>query len=165
MKKLRSQKGATLTEMLCAVLIVVLISALLVVGIRFAGRTYNSSMKLSEAQELCSTLTSIISDKLRFCGTVTQSEDGGLTQIFIQNVGNVEGEGEAFQLSEDGQVMLGDSKLLGASAYPRGLQVQEVSLQYDAGTDIFTVALRIGDKTGDTLAENTFEVKRVNNGQ
>ena len=163
MKKLRSQRGATLTEMLCAVLIVVLISALLVVGIRFAGRTYNSSMKLSEAQELCSTLTSIISDKLRFCGTVTQSEDGGLTQIFIQNVGNV--EGEAFQLSEDGQVMLGDSKLLGASAYPRGLRVQEVSLQYDAGTDIFTVALRIGDKTGDTLAENTFEVKRVNNGQ
>lgn len=165
MKKLRSQRGATLTEMLCAVLIVVLISALLVVGIRFAGRTYNSSMKLSEAQELCSTLTSIISDKLRFCGTVTRSEDGGLTQIFIQNVGNVEGEGEAFQLSENGQVMLGDSKLLGASAYPRGLRVQEVSLQYDEGTDIFTVALRIGDKTGDTLAENTFEVKRVNNGQ
>ena len=59
MKKLRSQRGATLTEMLCAVLIVVLISALLVVGIRFAGRTYNSSMKLSEAQELCSTLLHI----------------------------------------------------------------------------------------------------------
>lgn len=71
MNKLRDRRGFTLTELLCAVLIVLLVSALLTVGVRFAGRTYNSSMQLSEAQELCSTLTSVISDKLRFCGTVT----------------------------------------------------------------------------------------------
>ena len=70
MKKLRDRQGITLTEMLCTVLIV-LLTALLVVGIRFAGKTYTESMRLSEAQELCSTLTSVISDKLRFCGTVT----------------------------------------------------------------------------------------------
>lgn len=161
MNKLRDRRGFTLTEMLCAVLIVVLISALLVVGIRFAGRTYNSSMKLSEAQELCSTLTSIISDKLRFCGTVTQSEDGGLTQIFIQNVGNVEGEGEAFQLSEDGQVMLGSTKLLSSAAYPRGLRVRDVSLRYDSASGIFTVALQVGT-VDSTLAETDFEVRRLN---
>ena len=76
MNKLRDRRGFTLTELLCAVLIVLLVSALLTVGVRFAGRTYNSSMQLSEAQELCSTLTSVISDKLRFCGTVTQDENG-----------------------------------------------------------------------------------------
>ena len=102
MNKLRDRRGFTLTELLCAVLIVLLVSALLTVGVRFAGRTYNSSMQLSEAQELCSTLTSVISDKLRFCGTVTQDENGGLTQIFIQNVGSVEGKGDAFQIGEDG---------------------------------------------------------------
>ena len=64
MNKLRDRRGFTLTELLCAVLIVLLVSALLTVGVRFAGRTYNSSMQLSEAQELCSTLTSVISDKL-----------------------------------------------------------------------------------------------------
>lgn len=84
MRKLRDRRGITLTEMLCTVLIVLLLTALLVVGIRFAGKTYTESMRLSEAQELCSTLTSVISDKLRFCGTVTQDENGGLTQIFIQ---------------------------------------------------------------------------------
>ena len=76
MNKLRDRRGFTLTELLCAVLIVLLVSALLTVGVRFAGRTYNSSMQLSEAQELCSTLTSVISDKLRFCGTVTPGADG-----------------------------------------------------------------------------------------
>ena len=76
MNKLRDRRGFTLTELLCAVLIVLLVSALLTVGVRFAGRTYNSSMQLSKAQELCSTLTSVISDKLRFCGTVTPGADG-----------------------------------------------------------------------------------------
>lgn len=97
MRKLRDRRGITLTEMLCTVLIVLLLTALLVVGIRFAGKTYTESMRLSEAQELCSTLTSVISDKLRFCGTVTQDENGGLTQIFIQNVGSVEGKGMPFR--------------------------------------------------------------------
>ena len=86
MNKLRDRRGFTLTELLCAVLIVLLVSALLTVGVRFAGRTYNSSMQLSEAQELCSSLTSVISDKLRFCGTVTPGADGSLDHIFIQDL-------------------------------------------------------------------------------
>lgn len=144
MRKLRDRRGITLTEMLCTVLIVLLLTALLVVGIRFAGKTYTESMRLSEAQELCSTLTSVISDKLRFCGTVTQDENGGLTQIFIQNVGSVEGKGDAFQIGEDGQLALGDRHLLGSASYPKGLQVTAFTLRYDASTDIFSVTLEIG---------------------
>ena len=52
MRKLRDRRGITLTEMLCTVLIVLLLTALLVVGLRFAGTTYTESMRLSEAQEL-----------------------------------------------------------------------------------------------------------------
>lgn len=162
MRKLRDRRGITLTEMLCTVLIVLLLTALLVVGIRFAGKTYTESMRLSEAQELCSTLTSIISDKLRFCGTVTQDENGGLTQIFIQNVGSVEGKGDAFQIGEDGQLALGDRHLLGSASYPKGLQVTAFTLRYDASTDIFSVTLEIGDRSRQTLSQTSFEVKRIN---
>lgn len=161
MKKLCDRRGFTLTELLCAVLIVLLISALLLVGIHFAGRTYNSAMKLSEAQELCSTLTSVISDKLRFCGTVTQDENGGVTQIFIQNIGSVEGQGEAFQISDKGQLLLGDSPLLSGGAYPRGLRVRNVSLSYHSDTEVFTVVLQVGDAQ-DILSETTFDVQRLN---
>ena len=45
MRKLRDRRGITLTEMLCTVLIVLLLTALLVVGIRFAGKTYTESMR------------------------------------------------------------------------------------------------------------------------
>ena len=146
MNKLRDRRGFTLTELLCAVLIVLLVSALLTVGIRFAGRTYNSSMQLSEAQELCSTLTSVISDKLRFCGTVTPGADGSLDHIFIQDLGSVEGEGAAFQVD---------------AAYPRGLRVRDVSLRYDSASGIFTVTLQVGT-VDSTLAETDFEVRRLN---
>ena len=150
MRKLRDRRGITLTEMLCTVLIVLLLTALLVVGIRFAGKTYTESMRLSEAQELCSTLTSVISDKLRFCGT------------FIQNVGSVEGKGDAFQIGEDGQLALGDRHLLGSASYPKGLQVTAFTLRYDASTDIFSVTLEIGDRSRQTLSRTSFEVKRIN---
>lgn len=161
MNKLRDRRGFTLTELLCAVLIVLLVSALLTVGVRFAGRTYNSSMQLSEAQELCSTLTSVISDKLRFCGTVTPGADGSLDHIFIQDLGSVEGEGAAFQVDADGQLTLGSTKLLSSAAYPRGLRVRDVSLRYNRASGIFTVALQVGTADS-TLAETDFEVRRLN---
>ena len=154
-------RGISVTELLCAVLIVLLVSALLTVGVRFAGRTYNSSMQLSEAQELCSTLTSVISDKLRFCGTVTPGADGSLDHIFIQDLGSVEGEGAAFQVNADGQLTLGSTKLLSSAAYPRGLRVRDVSLRYDSASGIFTVTLQVGTADS-TLAETSFEVRRLN---
>ena len=138
-----------------------LLTALLVVGIRFAGKTYTESMRLSEAQELCSTLTSVISDKLRFCGTVTPGADGSLDHIFIQDLGSVEGEGAAFQVDADGQLTLGSTKLLSSAAYPRGLRVRDVSLRYDSASGIFTVALQVGTADS-TLAETDFEVRRLN---
>ena len=161
MRKLRDRRGITLTEMLCTVLIVLLLTALLVVGIRFAGKTYTESMRLSEAQELCSTLTSVISDKLRFCGTVTPGADGSLDHIFIQDLGSVEGEGAAFQVDADGQLTLGRTKLLSSAAYPRGLRVRDVSLRYDSASGIFTVTLQVGT-VDSTLAEIDFEVRRLN---
>ena len=162
MKRLRNQNGLTLTEMLCTVIIVLLFSSLVAVGANAAVRSFRISMADSQAQELCSTLTSVISDKLRFCGTVTQDENGGLTQIFIQNVGSVEGKGDAFQIGEDGQLALGDRHLLGSASYPKGLKVKSFTLRYDASTDIFSVTLEIGDRSRQTLSQTSFEVKRIN---
>ena len=96
MKKLRGSRGVTLTETLCTVLIVLLISAMLAVGVRFAVRTYRESMELSETELLCSTLTAAISDKLRYSGEVGQN-------MFIQGVGTTDsGGGGSFAISDDG---------------------------------------------------------------
>lgn len=109
----------TLTETLCTVLIVLLISAMLAVGVRFAVRTYRESMELSETELLCSTLTAAISDKLRYSGEVGQN-------MFIQGVGTTDsGGGGSFAISDDGEVVIQTTdseefRLLGSASYPQG---------------------------------------------
>lgn len=155
MKKLRNQNGLTLTEMLCTVIIVLLFSSLVAVGANAAVRSFRISMADSQAQELCSTLTTAISDKLRYCTVETNA-------VFIQGVGYVNGApNEIFTLNSDsGQVYLGENKFLGAYAYPEGLKVKEFSVTYEE--NVFNVQFQIKDRRETKLAEANFQVKQIN---
>lgn len=155
MKKLRNQNGLTLTEMLCTVIIVLLFSSLVAVGANAAVRSFRISMADSQAQELCSTLTTAISDKLRYCTVETNA-------VFIQGVGYVESTAEnIFTVNSDsGQVYLGENKFLGAYAYPEGLKVKEFSVIYEE--NVFTVQFQIKDRRDTKLAEADFQVKQIN---
>ena len=156
MKKLRNQNGLTLTEMLCTVIIVLLFSSLVAVGANAAVRSFRISMADSQAQELCSTLTTALSDKLRYCTVETNA-------VFIQGVGYVDGKAnEIFTVNDSGQVYLGGKKFLGAYAYPEGLKVQGFSVKYDGTKRIFTVAFQIEDRRDTKLAEADFQVKQIN---
>ena len=158
MKKLRNQNGLTLTEMLCTVIIVLLFSSLAAVGANAAVRSFRISMADSQAQELCSTLTTAISDKLRYCTVEADNT------VFIQGVGYVKGPAEnIFTVNSDsGQVYLGENKFLGAYAYPEGLKVQDFSVKYDGTKRIFTVAFQIEDGRDTKLAKADFQVKQIN---
>lgn len=156
MKKLRNQNGLTLTEMLCTVIIVLLFSSLVAVGANAAVRSFRISMADSQAQELCSTLTTAISDKLRYCTVETDA-------VFIQGVGYVKGPAkDIFTVKDSGQVYLGENKLLGAYAYPEGLKVKEFSVTYNDTERVFNVQFRIEDRRDTKLAEADFQVKQIN---
>lgn len=156
MKKLRNQNGLTLTEMLCTVIIVLLFSSLVAVGANAAVRSFRISMADSQAQELCSTLTTAISDKLRYCTVETDA-------VFIQGVGYVKGPAdEIFTVNDSGQVYLGENKLLGAYAYPEGLKVKDFSVEYNDTERVFTVQFQIKDRRDTKLAEANFQVKQIN---
>lgn len=162
MQKLRNNHGVTLMELVCTILIMLLSTAAVTVGLGAALKTYRNCMEASEAQMLCSTLSTAISDKLRYCGTVRVEGDGTLSQIFIQNYGKVDADEKALRV-EDGKIMLGDAKLVGSGVYPRGLKVSAFELAYAEKTGIFTITLRISDSDGNTLAENNnFQVKKIN---
>ena len=169
MKKLRGSRGVTLTETLCTVLIVLLISAMLAVGVRLAVRTYRESMELSETELLCSTLTAAISDKLRYSGEVGQN-------MFIQGVGTTDSGGGSFAISDDGEVVIQTTdseefRLLGSASYPQGLRVRTTGtgetdfISYSAETGTFTVSFAIADAQGNILKETCFDVKRINAGK
>ena len=153
MKKLRNQNGLTLTEMLCTVIIVLLFSSLVAVGANAAVRSFRISMADSQAQELCSTLTTAISDKLRYCTVETDA-------VFIQGVGYVKGPAKDIFTADSGQVYLGGKKFLGAYAYPEGLKVREFSVTYEE--NVFTVKFQIEDGRDTKLAEAYFQVKQIN---
>jgi len=161
MKRLRSVSGMTLTEMLCSVLVLLLVSALLTVGVSFSVRTYRESMAASEAQMLCSTLTAAISDKLRYSTLEDESK------LFLTGCGS-----DCSFYIEEGRVLISatvktDEKknyeLLGPGAYPRGLVVKADRLvdMTDDGK-MFTVAFAVQNGQGETLAETSFQVKRIN---
>ena len=157
MKKLRNQNGLTLTEMLCTVIIVLLFSSLVAVGANAAVRSFRISMADSQAQELCSTLTTAISDKLRYCTVETDNT------VFIQGVGYVKGPADKiFTVNDRGQVYLGENKFLGAYAYPEGLKVKDFSVEYNDTKRVFTVKFQIKDGRDIKLAKANFQVKQIN---
>ena len=156
MKKLRNQNGLTLTEMLCTVIIVLLFSSLVAVGANAAVRSFRISMADSQAQELCSTLTTAISDKLRYCTVETNNT------VFIQGVGYVKGPAKDIFTADSGQVYLRENKLLGAYAYPEGLKVKDFSVEYNDTERVFTVQSQIKDRRDTKLAEANFQVKQIN---
>lgn len=157
MKKLRNQNGLTLTEMLCTVIIVLLFSSLVAVGANAAVRSFRISMADSQAQELCSTLTTAVSDKLRYCTVEADNT------VFIQGVGYVyRSADKIFTVNDRGQVYLGENKLLGAYAYPEGLKVKDFSVEYNGTERVFTVKFQIEDRRETKLAEADFQVKQIN---
>lgn len=166
MKRLRSMSGMTLTEMLCSVLVLLLVSALLTVGVNFSVRCYRESMAASEAQVLCSTLTTAISDKLRY----STLEEG--SRLFLTDCGS-----DCSFYIKDGRILISaivetggrkEYDLLGFGAYPRGLKVvagdtgEKPLVTRDEDEKLFTVAFAVQNEQGDTLAKTEFQVKRIN---
>lgn len=159
--KLKDKKGLTLVEMLCTVAILVLVSMVMVLGVQLGVRSYAKSVSYSEAQVLCSTLTTTISDELRYSGTLKVDGSGSVTGFFSQQFGS--GDYTAFTTTPEGHVQLGGKDILPAKAYPYGIKAEVKSLTYDDVTALFTVQLSVKDSENkNTLAETTFEVEKLN---
>lgn len=156
MNKLRDQKGLTMVELLVTVVIVLLFSGLVAVGADAGVRSFRTSMADAQAQELCSTLTTALSDKLRYC-TVENDKN----RIFFQDVGYVDGTVDSvFSVNGDGQLELDKKRFLGKAAYPQGLKINSFSISFADNT--FTVSFQIINRENTTMASADFQVKRIN---
>ena len=160
MKKLRNQKGLTMVEMLATVVIVLLFSGLVAVGADAGVRSFRTSMADSQAQELCSTLTTALSDKLRYCTVDIEGK-----KIFFEDLGYVEYTGDnpmsVFAVNNDGQLELNKKRFLGKAAYPEGLKIGD-GFSIEFKDNIFTVSFQIINREGTAMASADFQVKRIN---
>lgn len=163
--KLKNKSGLTLVEMLCCVVVMLLVSIGMVNGVSLAVRNYESSLMSSESQVLCSTLTNLVSDELRYSGAVNWEEAPirfysrtyGSECIFSQNDSK---QVTLNEIQRDGTPAQRGYKLLPNRSYHLGMRAS-VTLS-KAKDNIFSVTILVTDSKDRELARNVFEVEKLN---
>ena len=166
MKKMKSQKGFTLIEMLACVITLLLIAGIVSVGMDLAMKSYNESLYESDSQMLESTLNLYICDILRHA-IVDEENDlqaiageeeklvTGFTNVAYQIYG-----GNIKVLEKDdeggGAFMVYETKnntgvmLVGTNVYANTLYVSDFTLKYNEEKHYFTGSYKIKS----TILEN-----------
>lgn len=163
--KLKNKSGLTLVEMLCCVVVMLLVSIGMVNGVSLAVRNYESSLMSSESQVLCSTLTNLVSDELRYSGPVEWDKEPirfysrtyGSKCVFSQNDSN---QVTLNEIQLDGTPAQRGYKLLPNRSYSFGMRAS-VTLS-KAKDNTFSVTILVTDSKGRELAKNEFEVEKLN---
>lgn len=174
LNKIRSNKGLTMVELLCATLIMLLVSAGMVSGVQLAQRQYLKSVRNSEAQVLYSTIQAILTNELRYTTHVQYTDNGTNevatfysvtyavkhhdTALVSLNKNSVETDYGELALGYDGEY----NRILGSASYPNGLGAR-ARLEYDRNNKIFTVYLTISFNNRPYLEEQSFQVMALNN--
>ena len=167
-KKLSQQKGMTLIEMLCAVVLVVVMSALVATGIGLAVNTMDNYVTLSEARVLCSTLATKVYDTMHDeltgysfttdAEAFEAAEDSSLALFVARDraEGNVyynatDGRGELFLQCGDGQPV----KLLPSNTYPANA---EAGIEITGVKGNYQVKIKIYNAQGTVISHSYFDV-------
>ena len=146
-RKLRSRRGFTLTEMIIATGIMLLVALVLGVGIATATRVYREVTVHSEASVLCGTLSAAMSDELRYASD--PRGDGSFDS-------RTYGEGVSFQ-TDNGRIRIGGYDLLSEKAYTSGLEAS-AAVSYQDGA--FRVRIAVTEQAHtETLAEADFTIR------
>ena len=160
MGRLRNNKGMSIVELLSAIAVMLVVTVVLVTGVRLGVKAYTKSVSMSEAQILCTTLTTAVSDELRYAGTVHIDESGSVG-FFSQNVGGDSQTGSSFTSDKNGYVLLGETPILSKSSYPYGLKA-EVTVTMNSNR-VFKAKVTVKSKNDIELSGNEFEVKPIKN--
>ena len=164
--KNKKTAGLTLVEMLCCVVIMLLVSIGMVNGVSLAVRNYQSSLMASESQLLCSTISSLVTDELRYAGAVDWSTSpvqfGSPSYGRCYFAQNDENQVTLNTVSEAGIDTGKSYKLLPSRAYHFGMEAEVTLSKKDKSDNTFLVTVRISDSKDRKLVENVFEVEKLN---
>lgn len=187
-KKLCSNKGFTIAELMVATMIVLMVSATVVIGVTFSARQYNNSKMRSEAQMLAATLADIVRTELANTRTITLGSKSGdvyqLDKFFSLNYAIKYDDGQTRFYSVDvdenkkvtptdgyGELMLAVKNdenemvghlLLASSAYTEyGLGAKVDSITYNRDSSIFHVVMHVANGN-EILETKEFDVIPLN---
>ena len=163
--KNKKTAGLTLTEMLCCVVIMLLVSIGMVNGVSLAVRNYQSSLMASESQLLCSTISSLVTDELRYAGEVDWSTSpvqfGSPSYGRCYFAQNDENQVTLNTVSESGAPTGKSYKLLPSRAYHFGMEAN-VTLKENSPNTFSVTILVSAPNNGPVLAKSQFDVEQLN---
>lgn len=175
MNKLMNHKGLSLGEILVSVAIVALVSIGMLTGVILSNNQLTKQMRLSQANELYTTLSSLISNELRYTKEVDLKGNTNTVDTFFSvtyalkeyKTGFVSLDEEGQESNGYGDVALGSdneyNRIIGSAAYGQyDLGAKVDSFTYDSEKEMFTVTLDIGVKNGDSILKETFHVRAIN---
>lgn len=147
-KKLNSESGLTLVELLAATAILILLGLLLNTGLQMAMSTYRAITAQSEVELLLSTAVDAIADDLRYARNVSGS--GGSFTYFSDSFGantaleveDNEGDKNYGQIKANGKRLLPD----GAYGLNGAYLVKDMKISYTQPN--FTIELTVATKDG-----------------
>ncbi len=163
--KLKNRKGFTLTEMLAAVIILLLATEITARGIGLAQEHYADSVNRSEAQMIVSTLADFVRSEITTAGEIKLS--GTSLESFLDESGRLGGRCELFLDSSDGKLLMRQKDDNEAKYYPvkgsegsyaDGLKISKFECIWNETAEAFDVEIIIEDKNSKEMAKNKFTV-------
>lgn len=154
--KMRSKRGATLTELLVALVLISILGMGVTGGTAAAGQVCGDTVAYSDSALLLNTITQVLINELRYARDISDSE-GTVTYT-----SPLYGEGVSI-IARDGQIYIKGSGLdefniLGAGAYAGGTVSSTVSYDETTGpSPFFSVKLEL-TRANNTQEERTFQV-------
>lgn len=173
MNKLNNNKGTTLVEMLCAVIILLLVSSGLAAGVSLANKYYIKTVRYSEAAELSSTISNLLTNELKYTNRVCLNDDGTVSTIYSTTYGLEDEFPSIVIVDDDGNVLTNEygqvafksstklNRMLSVANYNNDLGAK-LSITYNKDGNYFTVVLDVGTNDLGTLVTNNFDVRCLN---
>lgn len=170
--KLRDKKGFTLIETLCAIILMLLVTSMIVNGLQFTTNNFEKTMSITEAQTLSETLKIAISDELRYATEIKREQNSQGENVVTYrntNYGDVfDSFGAYISCDEEGHVgVIFDNdpdynfnKLISDYTYTYGNKA-EVKIDISNDYRIFNIDLTIKNSKDEVLKNISFEVEPI----
>lgn len=170
MKKIKSEAGLTVVEMLAAVMVLVLLSLMVGTGISMTMHAYETVVAQSEAELLLSTAIDALADDLRYAWNVkpdssldktnfTYSSDSYDKDVWldVDSDDKIIARNGKEDKTDYQQVLSINAGAYGSSKSYKEYRIDDMFIDYKPDKNTFTIHLKVTDGSGITASTPKFE--------
>jgi len=165
-KKLKAIKGFTLTEMLATVLIMSFVVGSSVTGIVAISSNYRKVIRQTNAEHLCTAINTAMTGELSYAKFIETASGSTTVDSFYSATYRTCNYG----LNSNGRLVMNatyngtatELNVINDSAYPDGLYISNLTIDYDESNNLFTVNVKVGDGLSTEITDTSFVVKDLN---